>query len=67
MENRLIELETRLAFQDNTLQELNAVVVRQQREIDTLTREIEALKAQIRTLAPEMVGSRADEAPPPHY
>ena len=67
MENRLVELETRLAFQDNTLQELNAVVVRQQREIDTLTREIEALKAQIRTLAPEMVGSRADEAPPPHY
>ena len=67
MENRLIELETRLAFQDNALQELNAVVVRQQREIDTLTREIEALKAQIRTLAPEMVGSRADEAPPPHY
>jgi len=67
MENRLIELETRLAFQDNSLQELNAVVVRQQREIDTLTREIEALKAQIRTLAPEMVGSRADETPPPHY
>ena len=67
MENRLIELETRLAFQDHSLQELNAVVVRQQREIDTLTREIEALKAQLRTLAPEMVGSRADEAPPPHY
>jgi SlyX protein len=67
MENRLIELETRLAFQDNTLQELNAVVVRQQREIDALTRELETLKAQIRTLAPELVASRTDEAPPPHY
>ena len=67
MENRLIELETRLAFQDNTLQELNAVVVRQQRDIDTLTCELEALKAQLRTLAPELVASRADEAPPPHY
>jgi SlyX protein len=49
------------------LQELNAVVVRQQREIDTLTRELEALKAQLRTLAPELVANRADEAPPPHY
>jgi len=67
MDNRLIELETRLAFQDNTLQELNDVVVRQQREIDTITRELEALKAQLRTLAPEMVANRADEAPPPHY
>jgi len=67
MENRLIELETRLAFQDNSLQELNAVVVRQQREIDALTRELETLKAQLRTLAPELVANRADEAPPPHY
>jgi SlyX protein len=67
MENRLVELETRLAFQDKALHELNAVIVRQQREIDALTREIETLKAQIRTLAPELVANRADEAPPPHY
>ena len=67
MENRLIELETRLSFQDHTLQELNAVVVRQQREIDTLTRELETLKAQLKTLAPDLVASRAEEAPPPHY
>ena len=67
MENRLIELETRLAFQDNSLQELNTVVVRQQREIDALTRELEMLKAQLRTLAPDLVANRADEAPPPHY
>jgi len=67
VENRLIELETRLAFQDNSLQELNTVVVRQQREIDALTRELEMLKAQLRTLAPDLVANRADEAPPPHY
>jgi len=62
MENRLIELETRLSFQDHTLQELNAVVVRQQREIDALTRELETLKAQLKTLAPDLVASRAEEA-----
>lgn len=67
MDNRLIEIETRLAFQDHTLQELNAVVVRQQQEIAALTRELETLKAQFKTLAPELVASRADEAPPPHY
>jgi SlyX protein len=67
MENRFIELETRLAFQDNSLQELNAVVVRQQREISALTRELETLKAQLKTLAPDLVASRAEETPPPHY
>lgn len=67
MENRLIELETRLAFQDHTLQELNSVIVRQQQEIAVLAHEIENLKAQFKTLAPELVASRADEAPPPHY
>jgi len=67
MENRLIELETRMAFQDHTLQELNSVIVRQQQEIAALTREIEILKAQFKTLAPELVASRGDETPPPHY
>jgi SlyX protein len=67
MENRLIELETRLAFQDHSLQELNAVVVRQQQDIAALTRELESLKTQFKTLAPELVASRAEESPPPHY
>lgn len=66
MDNRLIELETRLAFQDQTLQELNNVVVRQQSEIAGLIRDIENLKIQLRTLAPEMAANRSDEIPP-HY
>jgi len=67
MEEHLIEVETRLAFQDDTLQALNAVVARQQQEIDRLRREIEALKAQLQAMAPSLVASRAEETPPPHY
>lgn len=67
MEDRLIELETRLAFQDHVVQELNDVVVRQQREIEGLRRDIEILRNQMKTLAPSLVENRADEAPPPHY
>lgn len=66
MENRLIELETRLAFQDEAWQTLNTVVVRQNAEIAALAREIEALKAQLRALATTSEANRADE-PPPHY
>ena len=67
MESHIVELETRLAFQEHTLQELNSVVTRQQQEILQLTRELEALKTQIRALAPALVAGHGDETPPPHY
>lgn len=67
MDDRLIELESRIAFQDHTLQELNEVIVRQQREIDGLRRELEVLRAQFQALAPALVASRSEETPPPHY
>ena len=67
MENRLIELETRLAFQEDALQALNTVVVRQQREIAEFTRQIETLKTQLRAVATASEADRTDEAPPPHY
>lgn len=67
MQNRLDELETRLAFQDETLLILNTEVTRQQREIALLTQEIAALKAHLRSLAADLTASRAQEPPPPHY
>lgn len=67
METRLVELETRVAFQEHTLQELNTVVAGQQQEILHLRRELEALRAQVRALAPALVAGHGEEPPPPHY
>lgn len=67
METRIIEIESRLAFQEHTLQELNEVVARQQQEILQLGRDLEALRAQLRALAPSLVAGQAEEPPPPHY
>jgi SlyX protein len=67
MEHRLIEIESRLAFQEHTLQELNGVVASQQQELLTLRRELEAVRAQLRALAPSPVARGTDEPPPPHY
>ena len=63
----MVELETRLAFQDETLQTLNAELVRQQQEIALLTQEIAALKAHLRALAPDPGAGPAQDPPPPHY
>lgn len=67
LEARVVELETRLAFQDNTLQTLNDVVTRQQQQIEALVREIQTLKDRLRAAIPCPVGPLEDEKPPPHY
>jgi SlyX protein len=67
MDERLVDLEARLAFQERALQELNDVVVRQQRDIDRLTKELEALRIQVRSVMPALVAPSSEETPPPHY
>jgi SlyX protein len=67
MNERLTELEVRVAFQDQTIQDLNEVVTRQQREIDRLVKELESVKSLLAGLAPSMVIPPEDEKPPPHY
>lgn len=66
MDERVTELESRLAFQDDTIQALNDVLVAQQRVLERLQLQIEALAKR----QEEGSGSfemNEDEAPPPHY
>ncbi len=44
MEDRFEKLETRLAYQDKTVEALNEVVTRQQAQIDRLERELQSMK-----------------------
>ena len=65
--DRLVELETRVAFQDHTISELNDVVVAQGREIVILRRDLERALADLKTLRGLMYADPASEPPPPHY
>ena len=67
MEKRLTELESRVAFQDDTIQKLNDVVTAQQGRIDKLVEEIQLLTEQVRLLSVESVSGPDSEPPPPHY
>ena len=67
MEERITELESRLAFQDDTIQKLNDVIVEQQQQIDQLSVQMSELKEQIQSLVPVLVADEAQETPPPHY
>jgi SlyX protein len=66
IEDRVTELETRLAFQDDTIQALNEVLVEQQRQLDRLGSQMGQLLERYRELAGQY-GEAGDEAPPPHY
>ena len=65
-EQRITDLESRLAFQDDTIQALNDVLVAQQRELDRLQLQIAALARRQDELGGQL-DSAEDEAPPPHY
>ncbi len=66
LENRVMDLEIRLTYQESILQELNEVVVKQQDQIDLLLAELKRQKEQLDNGA-EFVRSSTEETPPPHY
>lgn len=47
---RIIELETRLAFQDHTLEELDGVIISQQQQLDRLEADLDQVRRQLRQL-----------------
>ncbi|KIY39174.1 MULTISPECIES: SlyX family protein [Pseudomonas] len=66
LELRVVELETRQAFQDDTIQALNDVVVEQGRVIERLQLQMAELIKRYEEMVGQF-GSEGEEAPPPHY
>lgn len=64
---RLIDLEVKVAFQDDLLESLNRIVAEQQQQIELLRQEVRLVYQQVKTLQPSMIAAPEDEAPPPHY
>ena len=66
---RLDELESRLAFQDDLIESLNEVITRQDRELAQLTLRVKNLSDKLTDLAE--AGGGAEHATshevPPHY
>ena len=62
---RLEALETRIAFQDQTIDELNATITAQWQQIDLLTRKLDTIEQQVR--AGVHIADPDTEQPPPHY
>ena len=67
LEQRINEVESRLAFQETTLQELNEALTSQQQQLTQMQTMLETLRIRILELASNMQSNAAAEPPPPHY
>ena len=66
VDRRLTELEIKASYADDTLDQLNEIIYRQQQQIDELARTVAQLRQQVPEGGGATVRSLRDELPP-HY
>ena len=67
LSNRVIELETAIAHLEHTLDQLGAVVLRQQSELDELKQQLGRFEARLGEIAQGPEKRDPLEERPPHY
>jgi SlyX protein len=65
LSDRIDVLETRLTFQDETIEALNKTITAQWQQIDALTRQLAELSERLREAEANAPG--VGNEPPPHY
>ena len=65
--SRIAELEMKVAFQEQTIEELNQALVDQQFALGKLQVQLRHFAEKFKGLAASNVASQAEETPPPHY
>jgi SlyX protein len=63
---RIDELEAKLSFAEDLIDELNRSVFRQQEQLDGMQQQIQLLHQQLQTVIPEDKRDLRDDIPP-HY
>ena len=64
-DERLDALETRIAYQDLTIEELNVAITEQWKIIDQLSKRLTMMEDQVRSGS--YIADPSTERPPPHY
>lgn len=66
LRQQLVDLQSQLAFQEDTISALDAVVTRQQQQLANLQELWESQKGQIEQMSSQLEKAPANERPP-HY
>lgn len=65
--DRIEALESRNAFQDDVIEQLNSELAIHQQEISEFKQQIRLLATRIKSVNPDTGLRPQDEPPPPHY
>jgi SlyX protein len=66
-EERITNLEIKLSFSEDLIEELNQTVYKQQQQIEVIYKELKALKLQMASNLPSDSGGGLRDEIPPHY
>ncbi|MDX1803772.1 MAG: SlyX family protein [Alcanivorax sp.] len=66
-EERFLDIETKLAYQEDLIEALNKVVSDQQRKLDELEHACRKMVDRLVDLSDAFAAAQVEDAPPPHY
>ncbi|GAA0779967.1 MULTISPECIES: SlyX family protein [Pseudomonadati] len=64
---KIDDLETKMSFQEITLEELNQEVIKLNDLVARQQHQIMLMVSRLQAIEPSNMASQADETPPPHY
>ena len=66
-QDHIEDLQMRIAFLEQNLDELNDIVTNQQTQMAMMERAMKYLSSRLEQVSPANIRSPEDETPPPHY
>jgi len=67
LNEQIIELETKSSYQEHLIQELNEVVIAQQKQVDALQLSMQRISDYLKNNQGSQLARPDEELPPPHY
>lgn len=67
VEDEIVELQMKVSFQDGLLEELNQVIIDQQKQISRIELALETMKVQVNSMQVGNQESGQQHELPPHY
>lgn len=61
------ELQTKLAFQEHTIDELNEALTSQQHQLEKVQVQLRHVLDKVKAMEPSSIAKMSEETPPPHY
>ena len=61
------EFQTKVAFQEYTIEALNDALSSQQKQLDDLAFKVRHVVDRVKSIEPSNIAKQSEETPPPHY